>query len=143
MQLRALVRARLGERAALDDVERLLESPTPHHLYNAACAVAVYSEKAGEPRYVARALELLARAVDCRLSPVGSRRRPRPALPAPITGFRPGTREKTSSLGISLEKAHDFAALNYICSRRAPERPEANGSPMSNDRMYEPTLVPR
>ena len=29
VQLRALVRARLGERGALDDVDRLIESPTP------------------------------------------------------------------------------------------------------------------
>ena len=64
VQLRALLRARLGEPAALDDVDRLLQSPTPYHLYNAACAVAVYSEKANEPRFVARALELLARAFD-------------------------------------------------------------------------------
>ena len=47
VQLRALVRARLGERAALDDVDRLVESATPHRLYNAACAVAILSETAG------------------------------------------------------------------------------------------------
>ena len=69
VQLRALLRARLGEPAALDDVERLLQSPTPYHLYNAACAVAVYSEKANEPRLVAHALELLARAIDAGISP--------------------------------------------------------------------------
>jgi tetratricopeptide (TPR) repeat protein len=64
LQLRALVRARLGERTALDDVERLLESPTPHHLYNAACAVAVYSEKVHDIRSVPHALVLLARALE-------------------------------------------------------------------------------
>ena len=69
VQLRALARARLGEPAALDDVERLLQSPTPHHLYNAACAVAVYSEKANEPRLVAHALELLNRALDAGFPP--------------------------------------------------------------------------
>ena len=69
VQLRALLRARLGERAALDDVERLLESPTPYHLYNAACAVALYSEKAKEPRFAAHALDLLARAVDAGFPP--------------------------------------------------------------------------
>ena len=63
VQLRALVRARLAEPAALDDVDRLLESPTPHHLYNAACAVAVYAEKAQHPRLTRRALDLLGRAV--------------------------------------------------------------------------------
>jgi tetratricopeptide (TPR) repeat protein len=62
-QLRAIVRARLGEPAALDDVERLLESPTPHHLYNAACAVVVYSEHGHEKHLVPRALDLLARAL--------------------------------------------------------------------------------
>jgi len=62
-QLRAIVRARLGERAALDDVERLLESPTPHHLYNAACALAIYSDKAHYPRLIPHALELLDRAL--------------------------------------------------------------------------------
>jgi eukaryotic-like serine/threonine-protein kinase len=69
VQLRALVRARLGQPAALDDVEILLQSPTPHHLYNAACAVALYSEKAKEPRFVVRALDLLARAIDAGFSP--------------------------------------------------------------------------
>jgi hypothetical protein len=64
-----LLRARRGEPAALDDVERLLESPTPYHLYNAACAVAVYSEKVKEPRFAAHALELLARAVDAGIPP--------------------------------------------------------------------------
>ena len=69
VQLRALLRARLGERAALDDVERLLESPTRYHLYNAACAVAAYSEKARDPRFVDHALELLTRAIDAGISP--------------------------------------------------------------------------
>ena len=45
------------------------KAPPPYHLYNAACAVAVYSEKAKEPRFVAHALELLARAVDAGISP--------------------------------------------------------------------------
>jgi serine/threonine protein kinase/Tfp pilus assembly protein PilF len=65
VQLRALVRARLGERGALDDVDRLLESPTPNRLYNAACAVAIYSETASEPRLRSHALELLGRAIRC------------------------------------------------------------------------------
>ena len=34
LQLRALVRGRLGDRATLDDVDRLIESPTTHRLYN-------------------------------------------------------------------------------------------------------------
>jgi tetratricopeptide (TPR) repeat protein len=63
VQLRALVRARLGDPAALDDVEHLVESPTAHRLYNAACAVAVFSKKAPDRRLPAHALELLARAI--------------------------------------------------------------------------------
>jgi tetratricopeptide (TPR) repeat protein len=69
LQLRALVRARLGERAAVDDVERLVQSPTAHHLYNAACALAVYSEKVHDGRLVPHALELLARALELGISP--------------------------------------------------------------------------
>jgi len=63
LQLRALVRARLGERSALDDVDRLIESATPHRLYNAACAVAIVSEKAHDPRLLSHAIELLTRAL--------------------------------------------------------------------------------
>ncbi|MGP0063329.1 MAG: protein kinase, partial [Isosphaeraceae bacterium] len=62
IQLRALIRARLGDRAALDDVERLLETPTSHRLYNAACAVALHADAAHDPRLLPHALELLARA---------------------------------------------------------------------------------
>jgi serine/threonine protein kinase/tetratricopeptide (TPR) repeat protein len=64
IQLRALVRARLGEPSALDDVDRLLKIPTARRCYNAACAVAVYAVKAHQPRQLAHALELLTRAVD-------------------------------------------------------------------------------
>ncbi len=63
IQLRALIRARLSDRAALDDVERLLETPTSHRLYNAACAVALYADRAGDSRQLPHALELLARAI--------------------------------------------------------------------------------
>ena len=63
IQLRALVRARLGDPAALDDVERLLETPTAQRLYNAACAVALYADHARDPRQLPHALELLERAL--------------------------------------------------------------------------------
>jgi tetratricopeptide (TPR) repeat protein len=63
IQLRALVRARLGERGALDDVERLVESATSHRLYNAACAVAILSEQAADPRLRSHAMDLLLRAI--------------------------------------------------------------------------------
>ena len=64
IQLRALIRARLGDPTTLDDVDRLLRVPTAERYYNAACAVAVYAEKAGEPRRLPHAVELLGRAVD-------------------------------------------------------------------------------
>jgi serine/threonine protein kinase/tetratricopeptide (TPR) repeat protein len=64
IQLRALVRARLGDPATLDDVDRLLKIPTAQRYYNAACAVAVYAEKAHQPQQLAHAMELLARAVE-------------------------------------------------------------------------------
>ena len=69
IQLRALVRARLGDPAALDDVERLLETPTSQRLYNAACAVALYADQAHDPRQLPHALELLARALKAGFPP--------------------------------------------------------------------------
>jgi serine/threonine protein kinase/Tfp pilus assembly protein PilF len=63
LQLRALIRARQSDRAALDDADRLVESPTPHRLYNAACAVAILSEVTRDPRLLSHASELLGRAV--------------------------------------------------------------------------------
>jgi regulator of sirC expression with transglutaminase-like and TPR domain len=63
VQLRALVRARLGERSALDDVDRLLESATPNRLYNAACAVAILAEKTQDKRLLSHATDLLSRAI--------------------------------------------------------------------------------
>jgi serine/threonine protein kinase/tetratricopeptide (TPR) repeat protein len=68
-QLRALVRARLGKREALDDVDRLIESPTRDRLYNAACAVAIYVREARDPRPLRHGLELLARALESGFSP--------------------------------------------------------------------------
>jgi tetratricopeptide (TPR) repeat protein len=59
LQLRALERARLGDRAALDDVDLLVKTPTARRLYNAACALAVYSKGAGDPRILDRAMQLL------------------------------------------------------------------------------------
>ena len=62
LQLRAVVRARLGDLAAVDDVERICQSPTRHRLYNAACALAMLVDTAKEPRLASRALEKLDRA---------------------------------------------------------------------------------
>lgn len=64
IQLRALVRARLGDPSALDDVDRLIKIPTARRYYNAACAVSVYAEKARQPRQLPHAMELLTRAVE-------------------------------------------------------------------------------
>ena len=46
VQLRALVRARLGDRSMFDDVDFLVKAPTAQPLYNAASALAVYAETA-------------------------------------------------------------------------------------------------
>ncbi|WP_165074521.1 serine/threonine-protein kinase [Paludisphaera rhizosphaerae] len=56
VELRAVERARVGKRAALDDIDRLVAHPTANGLYNASCALALLGEHA-------RALELLGRAV--------------------------------------------------------------------------------
>ncbi len=64
IQLRALIRARLADPSALDDVARLLRAPTARRYYNAACAVAIYAEKAHQPKQLAHAMELLIRAVE-------------------------------------------------------------------------------
>ena len=61
-QLRALDRARLGDRSALDDVDLLLRTPTARRLYNAACALAVLAENSSDPSLLPRSLELLGQA---------------------------------------------------------------------------------
>ncbi len=62
LELRALIRAHLGRADAIDDVDRLLQSPTPHRLYNAACALAVLSRT--QRSYEPRAMALLHRAIE-------------------------------------------------------------------------------
>ena len=64
LQLRALIRARLGELSAIDDVERLTRWATPHRLYNAACTLAVLAGTAAQPQLVSRAFSLLDRAIE-------------------------------------------------------------------------------
>src|SRR5581483_1905959 len=54
-QLRALVRARQGDPAAVNDVERLVKSPTPYGLYNAGCALAVLNKRRPEQNLSNRA----------------------------------------------------------------------------------------
>jgi serine/threonine protein kinase/tetratricopeptide (TPR) repeat protein len=64
LQLRALIRGRLGDRSALDDVERLVESSTPGRLYNGACAVALYCDNARDSKPLPHVIELLSRALE-------------------------------------------------------------------------------
>jgi tetratricopeptide (TPR) repeat protein len=59
IEIRAIERARDGDRGALDDVDRLVKSPTANRLYNASCALAILGEAAGEPKFLARAVGLL------------------------------------------------------------------------------------
>jgi serine/threonine protein kinase/tetratricopeptide (TPR) repeat protein len=64
LELRAWLRGRLGDPSAVADVDRLILTPTPHRLYNAACALALLSESRADPALIARALELLRRAIE-------------------------------------------------------------------------------
>ena len=64
LQLRALLRARLGDLSALDDADRLIQSPTPHRLYNAACAAAILDGSHPEANLAPKALSLLRRAIE-------------------------------------------------------------------------------
>ncbi len=64
LQFRALVRAHLGDPATVTDVDRLERVPTPHRLYQAACAMAVLHKITNAPAHAERALELLGRALN-------------------------------------------------------------------------------
>lgn len=64
LQLRALVRAHLGDPSTEADVDRLARVPTAHNLYNAACALVVLSSTTQDPRPLPRALLMLRRALD-------------------------------------------------------------------------------
>ena len=84
LQLRALERARLGDRGSLDDVELLVKAPTAHRLYNAACALAIYSDVAGDPQSLDRAMKLLELGPGRGLpGPAGGRRPRSPGNPEP------------------------------------------------------------
>ncbi len=76
VQLRALALAKLGDPAALDDVDRLAATPTPPRLYNAACAVALLVQTTHEPRLAHHALELLRKAIDAGFDPARAARDP-------------------------------------------------------------------
>lgn len=63
LELRALIRGRLGDPAAESDVDRLERVPTAERLYNAACAMALLFEAGKTDRHARRALDLLRRAI--------------------------------------------------------------------------------
>jgi tetratricopeptide (TPR) repeat protein len=64
LELRAWLRGKLGDPQALLDVERLAQTPTPHRLYNAACALALLNQARPDPTVAARAIDLLRRAIE-------------------------------------------------------------------------------
>lgn len=64
LQLRALLRAHLGDPSAVADADDLSEIPTPLNLYNAACALAVLARTTDDDRLIPRAHALLLRALD-------------------------------------------------------------------------------
>ncbi|MEW4569852.1 protein kinase [Tautonia sp. JC769] len=69
VQLRALVRARLGMRSAVADVDTLRRFPTAHRLYNAASALAILCEATEDGSLKDDALALLRRAIDAGFDP--------------------------------------------------------------------------
>lgn len=63
LQLRALIRARRGDPSAESDVDRLLQTPSAHRLYNGACALSILFKSHPEARYKVRSLDLLRRSL--------------------------------------------------------------------------------
>ncbi|GAC1471909.1 MAG: hypothetical protein NVSMB9_18530 [Isosphaeraceae bacterium] len=76
LQIRALLRARLGDLAAVRDAERLSQVQTPHRLYNAACTFALLIQTAKEERFSSQGIDLLDRALDAGFSPALARADP-------------------------------------------------------------------
>ena len=104
LELRAWLRGRLGDPLAAEDVDLLIRAPTPHRLYNAACAMALLSEARPDPRWTDRALDLLRRAIE--------------------SGFPAG----------SIVDDPDFKSLRSHSTFRSwtePERPKGSGLPPS------------
>jgi serine/threonine protein kinase/tetratricopeptide (TPR) repeat protein len=88
IQLRALVRARLGLRSALADVDHLRRSPTPHRLYNGSAALCLLSRASGDPGLLDDALVLLRRALDAGFNPSFARSDPDLEPLHPLPEFR-------------------------------------------------------
>jgi tetratricopeptide (TPR) repeat protein len=105
LQLRALERARSGDRGALDDVDRLVRIPAPDHLYNAACALAILGRRANDTATLGRAVDLLAQSL-------------RSGFPADRAAADP-------DLG-SLHDRDDYArVLSHFTSQQARKSPDA------------------
>jgi tetratricopeptide (TPR) repeat protein len=62
VELRALLRARMGDPRFESDVDLLATKPTPTHLYNAACALSVYAAKSNDSSKLHRAAQFLVRS---------------------------------------------------------------------------------
>jgi tetratricopeptide (TPR) repeat protein len=88
IQLRALVRARLGLRSALADVDLLRRSPTPHRLYNGSAALCLLSRTNSDPGLLDDALALLRRALDAGFNPSIARSDPDLEPLHPLPEFR-------------------------------------------------------
>ena len=88
LELRAWLRARLGDTRAIGDVDRLLHAPTPHRLYNAGCALALLGAADPQSDLPARAIDLVRRAVDSGFPPGGSAPTPTsdPSTNSPLFG---------------------------------------------------------
>ena len=63
VELIALLRGRLGDRAVVEDVEILARHPTGHRLYNAACSLGLYVNKHPDPVLSEQAVGYLRRAI--------------------------------------------------------------------------------
>ena len=111
IQLRALVRGRLGLRSCLADVAQLRAAPTPHHLYNGAAALSLLSRtNPTDPGLIDEALDLLRRALDAGHSPLAGRHRPR-LRPAPRSPRVPGDHQRTLSPPVGQASACRFSLM--------------------------------
>ena len=63
LELRALIKARMGDISAMVDVDLLVQSPTPVRLYNAACVMALLTKTHPNADLRPRAKALLDRAI--------------------------------------------------------------------------------
>jgi tetratricopeptide (TPR) repeat protein len=88
VQLRALVRARLGMRSAVADVDTLRRFPTAHRLYNAASALAILCETTQDASLKDDALALLRRAIDAGFDPAFAATDPDLTCLRPLPAFQ-------------------------------------------------------